>query len=122
MAVSTNVETESFEAAADLSAKRYYLAKLDANGKAVLGAAAADRVKGPIYEPAVSGLAVAVAIAGQPKVILGGTVAPGDRLTSDAAGKAIVTVTSGHYVFGEAIEAGVAGDIVQFDKKDYYVP
>lgn len=122
MSVDSNVHTETFLAAADLSAKRYYLAKQDADGKAVLGAAATDRVLGPIYEPEVSGKAIAVAIEGNPKVLVAGTVNEGDRLTCDAAGKAVVTVTAGNYVFGEALEAGVAGEVIQFRKVDYYVP
>ena len=122
MAVQTDPKTETFLAAADLSAKRRYCAKLDSNGKAVLSAAGTDRTVGTIEEPGASGAALAVALDGCPQVLIAGTVAEGDRLTSDANGKAITTTTSGNYVFGEAMEEGVAGDVIQYRKVDYYVP
>lgn len=122
MAVDSNVHTETFLAGADLSAKRYYLAKQNAAGEAVLSAAGTDRSIGPIYEPNDDATDVAVAVSGQPKVLAGGTIGEGDRLTSDANGKAVATTTPGDYVFGEAMEEAAAGEIFQFRKVDYYVP
>lgn len=122
MAVDSNVIKESFKAGADLSAKRLYLVKLNSDGEAILSAAGTDRSLGPIYEPEEENKAVAVAIGGCPKVLIGGTVGEGDRLTSDGSGKAITTTTSGNYVFGEAMEEGADGDVIQFRKVDYYIP
>lgn len=47
-------------------------------------------------------------------VTLGGTVAAGDRLTSDASACAVATTTPGHYVIGTAWDDGVAGDEVLY--------
>jgi hypothetical protein len=48
------------------------------------------------------------------KVVLGGTVAFGDSLTSDANGAAITTTTAGNQIIGFAQEAGVAGQIIEY--------
>tara|TARA_B100001179_G_scaffold198893_1_gene158611 strand:+ start:1099 stop:1479 length:381 start_codon:yes stop_codon:yes gene_type:complete len=47
-------------------------------------------------------------------VELGGPVSAGDRLTSDADGKAVATTTAGHVIIGMAEEPGVAGDIIDY--------
>ncbi len=41
---------------------------------------------------------------------LGGTVAAGDRLTSDGSGKGITTTTTGQWIGAVALCAGVTGD------------
>lgn len=54
-----------------------------------------------------------IAVGGRTKVKLGGTVAPGDRLTSDGNGK-WVTTTTDHNVFGAiAMQIGVANDVIE---------
>ena len=47
-------------------------------------------------------------------VRLGGTVARGDALTSDANGKAVVTTTAGHRIIGFADASGVVDDVIPF--------
>jgi hypothetical protein len=47
-------------------------------------------------------------------VQLGGPVSAGDKLTSDANGKAVATTTAGHRIIGFAEEPGVAGDIIDY--------
>lgn len=47
-------------------------------------------------------------------VKLGGTVAAGDLLTSDANGKAIATTTAGNRYIGIAEQAGVANDVISY--------
>lgn len=46
------------------------------------------------------------------KIVAGGTIAINDKLTSNASGAAITTVTSGDQVIGTALEAAVTGQIV----------
>lgn len=51
---------------------------------------------------------------GCPRVELGGTVAVGDWLTADSNGAAITTTTEGNSCIGWALEAGVAGDLIEY--------
>ena len=56
---------------------------------------------------------VEVALAGGgAKAKLGGTVAAGDFLTSDAAGKLVVTTTNADHYVAQALEAGVLNDVI----------
>lgn len=62
----------------------------------------------------VTGEVVDIAVGPVPKVRLGGNVAVGAALTSDAAAKAITTTTSGHRIIGFAEVAGVADDVITY--------
>ena len=63
------------------------------------------------YGAAASGDDLDVVVSGIAEVELGGTVAAGDLLTSDAVGKAIATTTAGNRIVGVAMTGGVNGDI-----------
>lgn len=111
---------------ADLTGKLYYIVKQDTTAQqVVLAAAATDKLFGVVSQLNKAGsTAVGATVSihqrnasGTYKVVLGGTVAIGDALTSDANGKAIATTTSGNEVLGEACEAGVAGQIIEFAPK-----
>ena len=101
-------------AGADLSEKLFYLTKVDTDGDIVLAAAATDFVLGPVLEAAVQDKPVTVQYLGEGKAITGGAITAGDRLTSDSAGKAIATTSSGNNVFGVALESAASGAIVPF--------
>lgn len=47
-------------------------------------------------------------------VQLGGIVAAGDRLTSDAEGRAIKATLAGQFTIGRAEQPGVLGDIIDY--------
>jgi hypothetical protein len=49
---------------------------------------------------------------GLSQVQLGGTVAAGDRLTSDAQGRAIKATVAGQFIVGRADQPGVLGDVI----------
>lgn len=67
---------------------------------------------GVLYNKPASGAAAQVELLGQIlKVRAGGTVAAGANVASDANGQA-VTATTGEYILGEALEAGVSGQII----------
>lgn len=106
--------------AADLSQKQYYIAKTDSNGKIVLASAATDDILGVVHDGGrVSGDTASVMLingSGTFKVIAGDTIAKGDYLTSDSNGKAIATTTTGNRVFGRAMRAATAGQIVEYKK------
>lgn len=95
---------------------RYRIVKAGTGVKScVLAAAATDKLLGTSDELGhTTGEQVDVAIAQVPWVVLGGTVAQGDALTSDANGAAIATTTIGHRIIGFAEVAGVAGDEITY--------
>jgi hypothetical protein len=51
--------------------------------------------------------------AGTSFIRLGGTVAVGDAITSNASALGITTVTAGDQIIGYALSAGVSGDIIE---------
>lgn len=109
-------------AAADLSAKKGFLVKVDTNGKAALAGAGEPAVGVLVNAPAADAIAI-VRVAGIARVIAGGVVTKGDRVASDAAGKAKTAVAGktdtsdaggaadpliGSNVIGVALETGAA--------------
>lgn len=107
-------QVETFISAADLSAKQYFVAQLDANGKADLASAVTQDLLGIIMDGgAASGDPVAVCTAGVAKAISGGTINEGDRLTTDSAGKVIATTTAADELIGWALQAAASGDYVE---------
>lgn len=111
------------KSAADLSTKRFFVVKTDANGKVVLSSAATDKHLGVLADGGrVSGDNVDVQLingSGSYKVIAGGTIAKDDYLTSDANGKAVATTNAGDRVFGQAVTAAASGAQVEYIKKDF---
>lgn len=103
-------QSVSLVAAADFSAKQYYAVSVDSNGKAAV-ADADDYVVGIMQNNPAAGVAGSVAYAGVSKAKLGGTVAAGARVTSNASGL-IVTAATGDSALGIALTGGVSGDIV----------
>lgn len=84
-------------------------------GSCIKAAAATDKLLGTSDElDHVAGEIVDVAVGPVPKVKLGGTVAAGDALTSDANGKAIATTTIGNRIIGFAEMAGVLDDEITY--------
>ena len=84
-------------------------------GGCAKAAAATDKIIGTSDElDHTIGEVVDVAVGAVPKVRLGGTVAAGDALTSDAAGKAIATTTTGNRIIGYAEVAGVLDDVITY--------
>lgn len=57
---------------------------------------------------------VDVCTGGIPEVALGGTVAAGDPLTSDASGKAVKVTAAGNRILGFALVSGASGDIIPY--------
>ena len=103
------------EAAADLSAKQFYLVKINSSAKAAAFAAATDLPYGVLNTAAIAGDACEIVNQGITKVVAGGTVAAGDALMPDATGR-VVTCTPGtdttKYQIGIALEAGASGNTI----------
>lgn len=112
MAVERTLFEISNDAGSDLSSKQYYLVKRS-GGNLALCDTAGERPLGILQDdPDASGRSGLVAVGGLSKVILGGTVAQDDLLTTDANGKAVAVSDDGGFAFGVANRAGVASDII----------
>ena len=102
----------------DFSQKQYYIAKLVANNTVDLASnAQTDFIVGTVNNVDRLGQELEVWMrngSSTHKVILGGTVALGAYLTTNSTAQAIATVTAGDVVLGRAMQAGIAGDVIEY--------
>jgi len=110
MATEQALRSVSYPANADLSAKQYFFVNINSSGKIVVAGDGARAIGVLQDKPAAADRAGAVAIFGQTKISLGGTVAVGDAVASDSAGEAVVAAT-GDAVLGTCIQGGADGEI-----------
>lgn len=115
--MSANAKHKSFSITAALA--QHLLVAFTANrGEVAPATAATQKIAGALDMGADgAGAMVDVPMEGLAKARLGGNVAAGDKLTSDANSKAVVaTFAAGQtrHVFGEALEPGVADDIIWY--------
>ena len=98
----------------DLSTKQNYFVKLT-SGKVALAAAGTDKILGVLNNyPSAANQAATVQITGTAKVVASGAISALAYVTSDSAGKAVATTSSGDTVRGIALEAAAAdGDIIE---------
>lgn len=111
-----NVRSISRVTGVDMSVTgEYRFAKVQADGTVVL-AGAGDAAIGVVRGKVGLGHAIEIGFSGRMLVILGGTVAAGASVQSDANGAAI-TYASGEKL-GTTLTGGVAGDVsdVLFDR------
>jgi hypothetical protein len=94
-----------------LATKLHTLVKLHTDGTVLIGAAATDKLVGVLREENIVGKPVTVQFGGVAKVLAGGTIAPGDLITSDGSGAGIATTTPGNRFVGIALEPADANDI-----------
>jgi len=112
----------SFQASADLSTKQFYFVTLNSSKQVAVAGANAECIGVLQDKPNAAGIAGQVRCFGISKVQCGGTFAAGDKIASDASGKAVkytaATVSAGtpeplagSLVQGIALEAGVSGQV-----------
>jgi len=106
------VEPFSLPAAADFSAARYKLVKLNTSGQFALVTAATDYVDGIIQANVASGEQCRVETHGILKVLLGGTVTVGALASPNTSALAAIGTTR-NATFGKFLDAGVSGDVVR---------
>lgn len=110
--------TKAYKAGADLSAKQYFIVKLDTDqDTVVLASAGTDFLIGTIEnKPKANENASVLLRSGGAtgKVVLGGSVSAGNFLTADSAGKAVATTSGGDEILGRALKDGSAGDIIEY--------
>lgn len=99
-------------AAADYSTKRWFLMTHNSSDQVELATTLGEKILGPLLNDPTATQHGTVQLDGIGEVKLGGTVAIGDNLTTDANGAAVATTTTGHWVFGRALDAGVVGDVI----------
>ena len=106
---------KSFSSTNDLSAKQYYIVAVDTSNdnSVILGAASTNPIIGVLQNKPKAGAAALVRWAGSSKVVAGGTITRGDRVTTDSTGKAITTTTNKDVVLGIALSSAVVGDVVE---------
>ena len=113
---SAAVFDHTFKAAADQSAKQYYLVELSAADTVAVCNAAADRVIGvQMNKPAAAGQATDVRILGIAPVVSDGSgtaIAAGDYVGPNSAGKAVKKATADYSVCGIALAASSADGTV----------
>ncbi len=107
---------KGFKAGADLSTNQYNIVKLNSSGNVILATAATDKIIGVLNDkPRANGTGDVRlrSAAGTLNVKLGGTVALGDAVTTNASSVGITTTTAGDQILGYALEAGVSGQIIE---------
>lgn len=86
------------------------------SGQAVVATAATDKIIGVTQGAAAAGETATIKLrsgSGTFKAKAGGTIAVGDRLTSNGSGQLIATTTAANEVVGFALEAGASGDFIE---------
>ncbi len=106
MATQTPKDLDARVSAVDLTGKEYFLAIIDSSGEYDL-AGLGENAVGTIQEGKAAGLSSTVALGGVVKCVAGTAIAAGDKVASDAAGKAKVVATTEHVV-GVAMTAAAA--------------
>lgn len=101
----------SLVAAADLSAKQFCAVTVNSAGRAAI-ADADDQVIGIVQNNPAAGQAANIAFGGVSKAKLGGTVAAGARVTSNASGEIVAAASAGDSVIGVALTGGASGEII----------
>lgn len=121
MATKTTGPNKTFKAAADYSAKQFFIVWLSGQTATLADDAdvAGENIMGVIQNKPAPAVGASVEVqmphgGGTGKVICGGSVSVGDALTTDGSGEAIATTTADDYVFGLALEAGDDGDVIEY--------
>lgn len=106
---------KSLTATTDLSAAEFVIVKVDtANDQSVvIAAASTDPIIGVLQNKPKAGQIALVQWLGSAKVLAGGTITRGDRVTSDGSGHAVTTTTNKDVQLGVALSSAASGDVVE---------
>lgn len=106
----TGAQTDAVPGAVDLTGKEYYAAKRTPTGLNLCGAG--DFCDGVISEGKAAGLSSSIKTGNQLKAIAGEQIAIGQKVTPDGNAKFVVADTADDEVFGTAISAAGAADVL----------
>lgn len=98
-------------AASDLTGKLYHFGKVVADEKIALAAVGDEGY--PMTEVGIAGRGVTLEYSGMSKIVCGGVIAVDDKLKPNAQGQAVKAAVGDKYS-GQAIEAGVANQVIEF--------
>lgn len=111
MAFEEALESISVPADVDLSAKQYCFMKINSSGNLV-AAGDGEAIAGVLQDkPSAAGRVGCLGVRGVTKVLLGGTVAAGDRVTSNSDGAAVTESTGDNLTHGICLVGGASGEI-----------
>lgn len=109
--------TRSVQIDTDLSDKECFLVNFDGSDDFVVniasGATEFPWVLTEGGDGSTDELTGSIAVGGRVKIKLGGTVAAGDKITSDGSGKGITTTTDTNHYGLIALQAGVLNDLIE---------
>lgn len=119
MATRTIGATKTFKSAGDLAGKQNYIVYVNAKGIVTIGSAATQKPLGTVVNKPQTGAGANIEVqlptgGATGKVIAGGSISIGDKLTTDSAGKAVATTSAGNFVFGIALEPADANDVFEY--------
>lgn len=106
----TGAQTDAVPGAVDLTGKEYYAAKRTPTGLNLCGAG--DFCDGVISEGKAAGLSSSIKTGNQLKAIAGEQIAIGQKVTPDGNAKFVVADTADDEVFGTAISAAGAANVL----------
>lgn len=110
--------TRNFVAGADLSAKQYHGVKLNSTFNEVVIAVLGDAQFVLMNAPKAGECAEVAMLGGGALGDAGATVAIGDEITSNAAGKLIPALTTNN-VIGTALSAAASGEYFEIERVRY---
>jgi len=113
MAEYGSLMTLTLKAAADLSAKRYFIMRQSAEGSCNMASlGTTSQVIGVLQNKPESGENATIADSGKSKVVAGAAIAQNLQVASDGTGRA-VACGSGDMSIGRALQAaGAAGEVI----------
>ncbi len=123
MSVEQNIYDLTLQAAADYytTSKQFYIMKVDSNGRACLaGDANADSI-GILQNKPKQYEAAEIRKVGISKVVCGGVITIGNKITGDSASKAVAAAASERFI-GVALETGAAGRVISVLMDSGYMP
>jgi len=106
----TGAQTDAVPGAVDLTGKEYYAAKRTPTGLNLCGAG--DFCDGVISEGKAAGLSSSIKTGNQLKAIAGEQIAIGQKVTPDGNAKFVVADAADDEVFGTAISAAGAANVL----------
>lgn len=123
MSIEQQIYDLSLQANADYCtiSKRFYLMKINTSGRFVLAGEANAATIGPLQNKPKQYEAASVRQLGISKVVCGGVITCGAKVTGDSASKAVAATAAQRYV-GIALEAGANGRVISILMEHGYLP
>ena len=113
MSQQTRVLDTTYNAAADLSAKQYFVMKISAAKNVNIAISRTDITLGILQNKPTADEGAVVAVLGTSKAKVNGTIAINTQVTATADGRIVTADTDKDIVIGIALEAGVENDVIE---------